>query len=38
MSHQIYYGSIEEDLLLLEQVVHGSRAMVEYYESLFDTK
>lgn len=37
MSHQIYYGSIEEDLLL-EQVVHGSRAMVEYYESLFDTK
>lgn len=38
MSHQIYYGSIEEDLLLLEQVAHGSRAMVEYYESLFDTK
>ncbi len=37
MSHQIYYGSIEEDLLLLEQIVHGSRAMVEYYQSVLDT-
>lgn len=38
MSHQIYYGSIEEDLLLLEQIVHGSKAMIEYYESVLDTK
>jgi len=38
MPHQIYYGSIEEDLLLFEQIVHGSRAMVEYYESVLDKK
>lgn len=37
MSHQIYYGSIVEDLILLEQIVHGSRAMVEYYQSCLDT-
>ncbi len=37
MSHQIYYGSIVEDLILLEQVAHGSRAMVEYYQSFLDT-
>lgn len=38
MSHPIYYGSIEEDLLLLEQIVHGSRSMIEYYQSILDTK
>jgi hypothetical protein len=33
MSHPIFYGSIIKDLSLLEQMAHGSKAMVDYYQS-----
>jgi len=33
MSHPIFYGSIIKNLSLLEQMAHGSKTMVDYYQS-----
>ncbi|MFM4728383.1 hypothetical protein ACEUDQ_15370 [Aeromonas caviae] len=37
MSHQIYYGAIEDDLFHLEIIAHASRAKAEYYRTIYST-
>jgi hypothetical protein len=33
MSHPVFYGSIIKNLAFLEQMAHGSKPMVDYYQS-----